>query len=793
LRKKILIGSAAALVAAAVLLLHLIVVPAGQARVVRRGDAVRVLAGRVGFAPRYLGRWCGQPWEEGALHAALTPSVTGGAGESYELAVDLRYRPPERLVGEWPEGDWCRALAAVVAEAAGAWVRASEPEALLERPAESEAAGGAELRRALEARGLAVERIVLSLGLAGVARPQRVEEVAAAAVPGGKAIVLALDGADWQLLRPYMAEGRMPELAELVEEGIWGDLATLHPPLSPIIWTTMMTGASPLEHGILDFTRYHPVSGAKEPITSDERQRPAVWNMATYAGKKVGVFGLWATYPAEPVNGVLVSDRLFTFLYAEAAPPAGAVYPPSRERWAREARAEAERGIGYEEVHHYLPWLDEAELTRLTRQSDPYSHPVSALHRILVETLVYRTLAREFLEREAPDLAVVYIQGTDSIGHVFAPYAPPRQPSVSPQDYERYHRVPALYFAHVDGLIGEFRRLAEKQGAALVLVSDHGFLWHEGRPEELSSFAAATAAKWHREDGIYLVWRPGGGAAGERPRGEVDQTAATLMALVGLPPGEGIENTPLGGLENPVREEVAYHRWFQPPASPAPAAAAASEEELAKLRALGYLGASEPARAPEAVRRRGSTRSAGSYNNAGLILRRQGDKAEAIEAFERALEIDPDLGSAAWNLSDLLFAEERDLDLSDELLVRSYVSGSPEGKEKLIGRAIGYGRAGQRPRAIALLESALTRRPDEPELWLFRGRFRVDDDCPGALADFRRAVELEPDNPTAHSSAGLAQVCVGDHAGARRSFERSLALDPAQPRLRGMLAQLASP
>ncbi len=65
-------------------------------------------------------------------------------------------------------------------------------------------------------------------------------------------------------------------------------LSTQHPPLSPLLWTTMMTGTSPLEHEILDFTRFHPATGRKEPITSDERKVPAVWNMATQAGQEHG-------------------------------------------------------------------------------------------------------------------------------------------------------------------------------------------------------------------------------------------------------------------------------------------------------------------------------------------------------------------------------------------------------------------------------------------------------------------------------------------------------------------------
>src|SRR6185295_15699810 len=86
---------------------------------------------------------------------------------------------------------------------------------------------------------------------------------------------------------------------------------------------------------ILDFTRFNPISHVKEPITSDERAVPAIWNMAAQQKKHAAVFGLWATYPAEAIDGTIVSDRLFAFQYNEPDPPAGAVSPPSYEPEAR--------------------------------------------------------------------------------------------------------------------------------------------------------------------------------------------------------------------------------------------------------------------------------------------------------------------------------------------------------------------------------------------------------------------------------------------------------------------------
>src|SRR5207247_7663758 len=142
------------------------------------------------------------------------------------------------------------------------------------------------------------------------------------------------------------------------------------------------TGKSPLDHGILDFTRFNPATGRKEPITSDERREPAVWNMATYAGKRVAAFGLWATYPSEPVNGLMVSDRLFSFLYKEEAPPPGVVSPASREPWARDSLRRAEQTGGLAELKAYLPWLEGSGDEERVRGGGPHAHPRVGLRRV---------------------------------------------------------------------------------------------------------------------------------------------------------------------------------------------------------------------------------------------------------------------------------------------------------------------------------------------------------------------------------------------------------------------------
>jgi Flp pilus assembly protein TadD len=614
-----------------------------------------------------------------------------------------------------------------------------------------------------------------------------VPDIAGRARRRAPVIFVGLDGGDWALLDQYMDRGVMPALRALVNEGSSGTLKTIHPALSPLIWTTMMTGVGPLEHRVLDFLRVNPVSQQREPITSDERKVPAVWNMATNAGKKVGALGLWATYPAEAVSGLLVSDRLFTFLYSESEPPPGVVNPHDQDGWARGALKRVEREVDYAFVRDFLPRLTEAEYQPAAAAKDPYSNPTGALRRLLVETRVYDTLARDWFARETPDLLIVYVQGTDTVGHVFAPYAPPRQPSISEADFERYSTVPERYFASVDRLLEQYRQLVEAKGGVLVVASDHGFKWGEGRPATMSSVANATAAKWHTDDGMFLIWgkgvKPSGGHVGQ---GGVAQVAATLLTLAGVPPAAGITGPPLPGAWPPEGAAVDYRSHYTPAAVVSARTSAAQskvdQETVDKLRALGYIGAASSG--GQAL----GTRTGGSFNNEGLLLKQQGRNAEAIEAYESALTVDPNLSSAAWNLSDLLFAEKRSLDKSDALLVRAFASGLPEGTRFLIGRAIGYQRDGRIDRSLKLLTEAAAAKPDEPEVWLFRGRYRVESgDCGGAVTDFERSIRLDAASAPAHASLGLAQQCAGDGAAARESFKRSLALDPNQPKVREYL------
>ena len=595
-------------------------------------------------------------------------------------------------------------------------------------------------------------------------------------------IVVGLDAADWQLLDTYCADGTMPNLSRLVREGRSGVLRSFQPPLSPLIWTTMMTGVSPLQHRILDFTRFNPRTGAQELITSDERLEKAVWEMAGDNGRDVAVLGMWATHPAEPVRGLMVSERLFAIL-RRGDTPSGVVHPADEQPRVVAARAQVEDEVSLAALQAYLPWLTKAEYDYLEGSGDPYLHPVTMLRRILIETRLYHRLALDQLRRKKPALTIAYFEGTDTIGHVFAAFAPPQQPGISLQDFEHYRRVPRDYFREVDGMLGEYRESASAIGATLLIVSDHGFLWHEGRPQS-SGTGGATAALWHREEGMYLLWGKGIEPDATRREGRVGQVAATIVGLLGLPHAAGTESPALAGIA-----EVLPARDYGPRTARLAVAtdSGPSHDAIERLKALGYVGSNEPSVRPQAAG--SSTRTAGSFTNEGLLLLDAGKQAEAKAAFEQALRIDPRSAAAKYALASLLEKEGRPRE-ADGLLLGALADGLGEGPERVEEIAIAAWRQGDAARALRLLDGVVGMRPEDPRFHMARGRIRIQNrDCLGAYEDFDAARRAAPASAAAHGLAGSALMCLGRPAEARRAFEQSLALDPNQARLRELLAR----
>ena len=317
----------------------------------------------------------------------------------------------------------------------------------------------------------------------------------------------------------------------LTERGYSAKLKSVMPILSPIVWTTVATGMSPDVHRVLDFQEVDPASGQKLPISGLSRAVPAVWNVASASGTSVGVVGWWATHPAEEVSGFFVSDRASPIMF-EGMPRAGVAYPSSLAPGVEQVLAR-DGAVSSAELARSIE-APEADIEK-GRENGHLDNPYVALARIVGSTRVYHRIARDLYDKNLPSLMVVYFEGTDAVGHVFAPYVAPKMTCVSEEDFARYRRVVDEYYALVDRVLGQWMRRADEDGATLIVNSDHGFKWGAERPCERSSLNPNTAAFWHRIDGVFAAYGARVKPSPERGSASVLDLAPTVAALIGLP------------------------------------------------------------------------------------------------------------------------------------------------------------------------------------------------------------------------------------------------------------------
>ena len=145
-----------------------------------------------------------------------------------------------------------------------------------------------------------------------------------------RVLLLGWDAADWRFIRPLLERGQMPALQRLMDEGAWGALATQQPVLSPMLWTTIATGKRPHQHGIHGFIEPMPDGKGMRLSGSTTRACKALWNIATQSGLRSNVVGWYCSHPAEPINGVCVSDlyhRITSETTANWKTAADAIHP----------------------------------------------------------------------------------------------------------------------------------------------------------------------------------------------------------------------------------------------------------------------------------------------------------------------------------------------------------------------------------------------------------------------------------------------------------------------------------
>jgi len=266
-----------------------------------------------------------------------------------------------------------------------------------------------------------------------------------------RVLIVGIDGGTWTVLKPAMEQGYMPFLKSLVDNGASGILESTIPAITPAAWGSFQTGMNPGENGVHDFFQWNKKE-KKATIINSTNLKETIWEVASRAGRRVGVVNVPMTYPPKKINGYLVTGFL------TPSPESAFTFPP-------ELKSEL------------LDTLPEYKILNLDRASNVTAHENFAeFIKQMTDDLRFRSEISEYIfAKESLDLFMVHFQATDVVQHQFWSYLTESHPLYDPGK-RRY--LFENFYAQLDR---QMQRVYEAfwsrsgQPGLTVVVSDHGF------------------------------------------------------------------------------------------------------------------------------------------------------------------------------------------------------------------------------------------------------------------------------------------------------------------------------
>lgn len=498
-----------------------------------------------------------------------------------------------------------------------------------------------------------------------------------------KVLLIGWDAADWKVIQPLLDAGKMPNLASFLARGVSGNIATLQPCLSPMLWTSIATGKRAYKHGIHGFSEPDPVSGSIRPVTNLSRKTKAIWNILNQQGKNTITVGWWPSNPAEPLSkGVMVSND---YQNAQGADPSkwalkpGTIHPERLTHTLAELRFHPNEMVE-EDIRPFLPGLNEMTAVELEKAAqDPRIMP---LRKTIADCTSIHSGATALMQNEPWDFMAVYYDAIDHFGHAFMKYHPPQRAGVDDFDFRLFHYVIEAGYRYHDMMLGTLLQLAGEE-TTVILMSDHGFHPDDMRLHDIPREPAGPAAE-HRHLGIFAVKGPDI-KKGQRIFGtSLLDICPTLLHLFGLPVGEDMDGKVLLDLyENshppaakiPSWDAVAGDHGMHPPDRQI--SADDSKAALLQLVALGYIEQpdADQSKALEQTVRELDYNLAQSYLDGGIFT-------EAVTILERLYERWPFEHRFGFKLATCYQSQNRPAELR-KLVTTVIERRSSEGVEAL--------------------------------------------------------------------------------------------------------------
>lgn len=401
-----------------------------------------------------------------------------------------------------------------------------------------------------------------------------------------KLLLVGWDAADWRIINPLLQQGKLPGLARLMANAAWGNLVTIDPVISPMLWTSIATGKRPYKHGIHGFTEVADDGESVRPVRVSQRKCKAIWNILNDHGYKTNVIGWWPSHPAEHVDGCSVSN-FFAIPPRKDTPewpvPPGSVYPEELTDRLGELRLHPAE-LTPQIMANFFP-----EATNLLSDNDPI---LRSAMRILAHASSVQAAATEVMETTEWDFMAVYFDALDHFSHLGMKYHPPQLKGVSDEQFKNYHYVVEAAYRFHDMML---ERLMDLAGAAcqVMLVSDHGFESGNKRMLNLPDEPGAPALE-HRPYGVFAA----SGVSfqnGQVYGASLLDITPTVLNVFGLKSATDMDGVVLkSALINPVEKEVeSYEGEHSNPQPMVNIDAQIDAQMMDQLVALGYINKPE--------------------------------------------------------------------------------------------------------------------------------------------------------------------------------------------------------
>ena len=635
-----------------------------------------------------------------------------------------------------------------------------------------------------------------------------------------KVLLIGWDAADWKVINTLIEEGLMPNLERFINAGVMANLATLDPPYSPMLWTSIATGKRPYKHGVLGFHEPWDKGTGLRPVMSTTRKVKAVWNILSQEDYKTHVVGWWPSHPAEPINGIMISDfyqkatgRLFeSWDVAE-----GAVFPKSMEQRFAELRVHPEELT----AAHLAPFVP--------NYSQATKKQIQKLISVNRETAMAASLHAAFtniIRTEEWDFAAIYLATIDHYSHMAMKYHPPKRPHIPQEDYDMFNKVIQSGYRFHDLMLGRILEMVD-ENTYVMLISDHGFQPDHLRPKKLPNEPAGPAYE-HSPQGIFVMKGPGVKQDEIIYGASLLDITPTILACYDLPIAKDMDGKVLTQVFEEEKELTIIDTWEGLDGKRASGmhADSLSEDEnvaeraLEQLVALGYIEkpSDDKAKNQKFAQDENDFNLARAYIDGGLI-------GEAIPLLEKLYKEDiatPRYGIRLASCYQLMGKFKDCRQVIETLREREFYNSNildvmegglllgenrPIEAIKLLKKAEGTVNAFHSRMNMQIASAYISLRRWEDAERALKAEIELDYDNPQAhallgkvyLNDSRfedainaliNAIGLQYEYPNAHLWLGVALRNIGDYKRAADAFEVVLIMEPHAGKVRSDLIEL---